>query len=158
MKYLNLTAQQALHFQEHGKILIVEKIEPQPNKVSDIGIPYRETLSWDLPDAPPEEIWMPIPCPFDRIGEIVGFREPWCEFMSDKRLWKLENVEYAADIYSADGNDWSNYTVELAEDMPDEYIRLFGKCVKSVADQNTWEQDQPWCWFTTFEKCEKGSA
>ena len=64
--YYNLTAQQARHFIDTGKLLIVERIGPQPDKVEN-GVALLEDMNGLYYEYEP---------PF-RIGETTRFREPW---------------------------------------------------------------------------------
>lgn len=159
MNYINLTARQARYFNEHGHILIPTKIEPQPTEFCG-GMP----LKWAIEDKITKRVRIESPY---RAGEVYGFKEPWFQ--------KHGEIVYVADYKpEAKIESESNYWL-----MPEWAMRLFGKYVKSevrklenVLDEDlavmretldmgkfTWEVNLfDWCFFSLFEKCEKGGV
>ena len=174
MTYINLTAQQAEYFNRTGKLLIVEKMEPQPDIVNTIGKPFRQTLDWDLPDAPPTEKWEEIQNPY-HVDSIYGFKEP-CDYPVELGRQSIETAFYASNL---EVGDRKYHTFFPANDCPEHLIRLFGKCVKSEVrkllsatgkelnesveriDNLAFNEKiclEDYCFFSLFEKCEKGAA
>lgn len=142
MKYTtNLTANQARYLIDHGKLLIVERIEPQP-----ISAPLNQ-FEWNGMILSADELTQK--CPFATIGEVTKFREPFLG-----RTTSDPSYFYAADRMG------ENRIWEHPDNMFDNHIRLSGKCVKVEAlkeshkTMNSTFNDNTaiWAWFVTFEK------
>ena len=155
MNYHNLTAQQARHFIDHGRLLVAKRIEPQPDKVEN-GVALLEDMNG---------LHYDYESPF-RIGETTKFREPWLDLSYSGHE---RHAYYQSEaLFESCLKKWNE-----AKTMLSWAIRLSGKCVKVEARIGSqWTSHHfkdsglsnyeatklvvslmdTWAWFATFEK------